>query len=90
MTGQMVQVGVREFREDLAQYLDSPVPLAITRNGRTIGFFIPKRGLDEQEIAAFRRATDELHALMAEYGITEDEVVREFQALHEQAKDAGA
>ena len=92
MTGRMVQVGVREFREDLAQYIDAQVPIAVTRHGRTVGFFIPKRPmLNEQELAAFHRAGEELRALMAEQGVTEDEVVREFQAIRKgRAKNAGA
>ena len=91
MTGQMIQVGVKEFREDLAQYIDAQVPIAVTRHGRTVGFFIPKRPkLNEQEIAALERAAAELEAFMAEHGITEDEVVSDFEALRKSGKIIGA
>ncbi|MEX2431322.1 MAG: type II toxin-antitoxin system Phd/YefM family antitoxin [Dehalococcoidia bacterium] len=77
----LVRVGVREFREDLAQYLESPVPIAVTRHGHTVGYYIPARGeVDERELLALRRAAAQMEALLAEHGISEDEVVREFQA----------
>ncbi len=39
-----VTVGIREFRENLAAYLlESNAPVAITRHGDTIGYFIPTR-----------------------------------------------
>ena len=36
-----VKVGMREFRENLAGYLESAAPLAIMRHGETLGFYIP-------------------------------------------------
>jgi hypothetical protein len=38
-----VKVGVREFRENLAGYLESGRPLAIVRHGETLGFYIPAK-----------------------------------------------
>ncbi|HEX7895645.1 MAG TPA: hypothetical protein VF447_15710 [Terriglobales bacterium] len=39
-----VKVGIREFREKLASYsLDSEQPLAITRHGDTVGYYILAR-----------------------------------------------
>ena len=35
------KVGIREFRENVAGYLESGRPLAIMRHGETIGFYIP-------------------------------------------------
>jgi hypothetical protein len=32
-----VKIGIREFRENLAGYLESDKPLAITRHGETLG-----------------------------------------------------
>ena len=53
MTMQLIRVGVREFREDLAEYLGSPAPVAITRPGRTVGYYISANGApDEQEVLA--------------------------------------
>ena len=81
MTMQLIRVGVREFREDLAEYLGSPAPVAITRHGRTVGYYIPAYGVpDEQEVLALKRAVEQIEAVLAEHGISEEEVVREFRA----------
>ena len=39
------KIGMREFRENLAGYLESGKPLAITRHGETLGYFIPPRNV---------------------------------------------
>lgn len=81
MAGQLLRVGVREFRESLAEYLDSPTPVAITRHGLTVGYYIPARGMtDERELLALRQAVAQLESLIAEHGLTEDEVLRDFRA----------
>src|SRR5262249_11399018 len=55
MAEPLIRVGVREFREDLAEYLDSSIPVAITRHGQTVGYYIPARGeADEQELLALK------------------------------------
>jgi antitoxin (DNA-binding transcriptional repressor) of toxin-antitoxin stability system len=37
-------VGIREFRTRLAEYLlKSDKPVAVTRHGQTVGYFIPAR-----------------------------------------------
>ena len=80
MAGQLIRVGVREFRDGLAEYLDAPGPIAITRHGRTIGFYVPAHErVREQDLASLKQAVSQLEALLAEHGITEDEVVREFR-----------
>lgn len=81
MADPIIRVGVRGFRADLAAYLDRPAPVAITRHGRTIGYYIPVRGkAGEEELRALRRAVDQLAALLGEHGVSEDEVVGEFRA----------
>jgi antitoxin (DNA-binding transcriptional repressor) of toxin-antitoxin stability system len=37
------KVGIREFRENLSSYLESPSPVAITRHGATIGIYVPTK-----------------------------------------------
>jgi len=34
------KVGIREFRSDLAEYIASSTPVAVTRHGQTVGYFI--------------------------------------------------
>jgi len=72
---------VREFRDALAEYLDSPTPVAITRHGLTVGYYIPARGqVDDQEQLALKQAVGQLAALLIEHGVDEDELVRAFRA----------
>jgi hypothetical protein len=35
------KVGIREFRADMAEFIASSTPIAVTRHGQTIGYFIP-------------------------------------------------
>lgn len=53
-----VRVGIREFREELASYLlESETPVAITRHGDTVGYYIPaRRKGSDAERAALRCA----------------------------------
>lgn len=38
------KVGIREFRTDLAGCIASNTPVAVTRHGQTVGYFIPTQG----------------------------------------------
>jgi antitoxin (DNA-binding transcriptional repressor) of toxin-antitoxin stability system len=76
------RVGIREFREKLSGYLESTTPVAITRHGETIGFYVPaRRRLNEEDLEALRRAGERLSSLLAAAGAHEDELVSEFKAL---------
>ncbi|BDG59793.1 hypothetical protein [Caldinitratiruptor microaerophilus] len=80
MTETLIRVGVREFREELAKYLESRSPVAITRHGRTVGYYIPAEPEpDEAELEALKRAVARLEGLLAERGISEEEILREFR-----------
>ncbi len=86
MARQLIRIGVRKFREGLSTFLESPDLLAITRHGQTIGYYVPTRGAaEEAELAALRRAVAELETPLAEHGVSEDEVVREFRARRGQS-----
>ncbi|MCL2804080.1 MAG: type II toxin-antitoxin system prevent-host-death family antitoxin [Micrococcales bacterium] len=76
-----LSVGVREFRQDLADYIDQTEPVTVTRHGRTVGLFVPVRRDRQAEIAAFAEAAGKASELLAELGMTEDAVVEEFDAL---------
>ena len=77
-----VKVGIREFRERLASYvLESDAPVAITRHGDTVGYFIPaRRKRSEAERAALKEAAAQLDALLAAKGLKEDDLVAEFKS----------
>ena len=75
------KVGIREFREKLSTYLlESDQPVAITRHGDTIGFYIPaRRKRTEAEREALHDAALRLQKEMAAAGVTEDEIIQDFQ-----------
>jgi antitoxin (DNA-binding transcriptional repressor) of toxin-antitoxin stability system len=67
------KIGVREFRENLAGYLESGRVLAITRHGVTLGFFIPTQKRNrEAEVEALNAAAKELDAMIASWGASEE------------------
>jgi PHD/YefM family antitoxin component YafN of YafNO toxin-antitoxin module len=76
-----LKVGIREFREKLASYLlQSRKPLAITRHGDTVGYYLPaRRRRSEAERTALRQAAARLQEMLAAEGITEDEVLADFK-----------
>jgi PHD/YefM family antitoxin component YafN of YafNO toxin-antitoxin module len=79
-----VKVGIREFREKLASYLlESDVPVAITRHGDTVGYYIPARHKRaETERAALKEAASRLQQVLASEGISEDEILADFKIWH--------
>jgi len=80
----IVKVGMREFRAHLQQYLMTSMPVAITRHGETIGFYIPtKHHHDKAEFDALKEAAIKLEKLLLSTGITEDELFNEFRSLRE-------
>ena len=84
-----VRVGIREFRERLSSYLESSTPVAITRHGETVGFYIPaRREQREADLEALRRAGEQLDALIARAGTDEEELVGDFKQLRRQARRA--
>ena len=77
---QSTKVGIREFRENLSSYLESPAPVAITRHGATIGFYVPaRRKPSEADLEALRAAGEQLEALISAAGTNEDELVEDFK-----------
>ncbi len=83
----MTKVGVREFRENLAGYLESGTPLAIMRHGQTLGFFIPAQKRNRKaELEAMRAAAKELDNMIASWGIGEEELMGEYKRIRQDAR----
>jgi len=76
-----LKVGIREFREKLASYLlESDTPVAITRHGDTVGYYIPaRRKRSEAERSALKEAAGRLRKMLEAQGISEDELVVDFK-----------
>lgn len=78
-------ISTREFRLQLAKYLESQEPLAISKHGRTIGYYIPaQQPLEQQELETLKRGMQKLQSLLVTHGISEDDVVAEFNELRKQ------
>jgi hypothetical protein len=78
-----VKVGIREFRDNLATYLlESETPVAITRHGDTVGHYFPvKRKRTDEDRAAFKEASDRVSAMMVAVGVTEEEIIEDFERM---------
>lgn len=82
------RVGIREFRDNLATYLlEAEGPMAITRHGDTVGYFIPaRRKRTDAEKAAFAETSAKWHEMLAAAGVDEDEAIEEFKRLRRNEK----
>lgn len=85
------KVGIREFRDKLASYLlESDAPLAITRHGDTVGYYIPaRRRRTESEREALRQAAAQMQEMLAAKGITEEEVLEDFKSWRSRKRKIG-
>ncbi len=78
---------MREFRERLADYLESGKPLAITRHGETLGFYIPAQKRSRQaQLEAIRAAAKDLDDMIASWGATEGELMDEYKEIRRTAR----
>jgi len=82
------KIGMREFRENLAGYLERGRTLAITRHSETLGFFIPAQKRSRKaEIEAMRAAAKELDAMIAAWGVSEDELMQEYKEIRRASRE---
>ena len=66
------KVGIREFRADLAEYIAASSPVAVTRHGQTVGYFIPVHGQAEADLVALKKASQSLDKLRSAKGVDVD------------------
>lgn len=71
------KVGIREFRAGLAEFIASDSPVAVTRHGRTVGFFIPTHTDVAADVEALRSAKSQLDDLIDVDESEVDEIVAE-------------
>ena len=83
-----LKVGMREFRDKLATYLlESENPVAITRHGDTVGYFIPaRRKRSDADKAALKEAATRWQEILDREGISEDETVTDFKQWRSKQK----
>src|SRR5271165_3570153 len=84
-----LKVGVREFREKIATFLESDTPVAVTRRGETLGIYVPTRRKHPKtaELSELKAAADRLSEALAD--VDEQELVTEFKRLRQRGR-AGA
>jgi hypothetical protein len=76
-----IKVGVREFRERIASFLESDSPIAVTRRGETLGVYVPtihKRS-KTADVSELKAAADRLAKALAD--VDEEELVAEFKQM---------
>lgn len=89
-----IKVGVREFRENFAAFLESDTPIAVTRHGETVGIYTPiprpRPRKSPAELADLKAAADRLAAELSD--VDEEEFVAEFKEFRkrERAKRAAS
>jgi antitoxin (DNA-binding transcriptional repressor) of toxin-antitoxin stability system len=83
-----LRIGMREFRTNLAAYLESGTPLAITRHGETLGFYIPAQKRDRKaELEAMRTAAKDLDAMIASWGASEEELIEQYKEIRRASRE---
>lgn len=83
-----IKVGVREFREQIARFLESDTPIAVTRRGETLGIYVPtpRKSVKSADMAELRAAADRLAAALSD--VEEEEVVAGFKQMRRTRKPA--
>ena len=78
------KIEIQQLQENLDEYLKVKSPVAVTLKGHTIGYFFPTSDdINPEDIKSFKVAATKLDKMLAERGITEDELVADFQQLRQ-------
>jgi len=80
------KVGVREFRSGLAEFIASAAPVAVTRHGQTVGYFIPTHGQADADMAALKKASAAFDRLLAAPSVDTEPAAIELKAARKAGK----
>lgn len=73
----MRSVGIREFRDKASQYLASSEVLAVKRHDKLVGFYIPVKESDSEEVqTAIERLEQTVERVIAQSGLNEETLSR--------------
>lgn len=76
------KVGIREFRQNIGKYVNSTEPIAISRHGQTVGYFVPvHKKPSKADLEAFMAAALKVENLLSEHSIDEEDLMQEFERL---------
>jgi DNA primase len=83
-----IKVGVREFREQIARFLESDTPVAVTRRGETLGVYVPtpRKASPSADKTELRAAAKRLAEALSD--VDEEEFVSEFKQLRRAGKSS--
>jgi len=83
-----IKVGVREFREQIARFLESDTPVTVTRRGETLGVYVPtpRKSVRPAELADLKEAADRLALALRD--VDEGDFVAEFKQMRRRGKAA--
>ncbi len=80
-------IGVKEFRENLAEYMNSDSAVAVTKHGLTVGYYLPARhSVKDADKEALESAAKKLNSLLEAKGIDPEDLINDFKELKEQRK----
>lgn len=81
-----IKVGVREFREQIARFLEAETPVAVTRRGETLGVYVPtpRKSAQTADKTELQAAAKRLAEALSD--VDEDEFVAEFKQLRRAGK----
>ena len=82
------KVGIREFRAGIAEFIASSTPVAVTRHGQTIGYFIPTHSQAEADVTSLKKASKTLDRLLSAKSVDVDAVVAEFKTARKRPSDS--
>lgn len=82
----VTQVAADKLREHLDAYLDGNQPLAVTRHGETVGFYLPVRRATPEVMAAYRAAGQKVSEFLDAIGEDEDSIAEDFERWRRERK----
>jgi hypothetical protein len=78
-------VGVREFRDHATSYLSGSDPVAVSKHGRVIGFYIPLDRDDVEVRRAVARLASTIERVVTEADLSEEELAEALDLRHRRA-----
>jgi hypothetical protein len=70
----------------MAEFIASSTPVAVTRHGQTIGYFIPTHGQGDADVASLQKASTSLDRLLAAKRVDVEAVFSDFKSARKAAK----
>ncbi len=80
-------IGVREFREKLTEHLMSSEPIAVTKHGLTVGYYIPTHSpISDSDKQSLTELSMQLNDLLEASGLDSETLIQEVKELRKQSK----